>query len=134
MKKLFVLMILLVTTSLVFAQQGSIRDLIGTVELKPAGAAAFVAAKAGDRIAANTVISTGFKSTAIINVGSTTLMVQSLTRMTLAEISQAQGTERLDIQLQSGRVRVEVRPPVGTRANTSVRTPQRHRLCSGNHI
>jgi hypothetical protein len=124
MKKQTALVIIFVTVTLgLFAQQGSIRDLSGTVELKPAGAAAFIAAKAGDRIAANTIISTGFKSTAVINVGSATLMVQPLTRMSMAEIFQAQGSERLDIQLQSGRIRVEVRPPAGTRADTSVRTP-----------
>jgi hypothetical protein len=97
--------------------------MAGTVELKPSGAAAFVAAKIGDQVAANTIISTGFKSMAIITVGSTTITVQPITRMSLSEIIQAQETEKLDIQLQTGRVRVEVRPPVGTRANASVRTP-----------
>jgi hypothetical protein len=124
MKKLLVLMFFFTTALAVFAQQqGVIRTLTGTVELKPAGAAAFVPAKAGDRVAMNTLISTGFKSTAIVVVGSTTLTVRALTRLTLTEISQSQEIERLDMNLQTGRVRVEVRPPVGTRANTTVRSP-----------
>jgi hypothetical protein len=123
MKKLFVLTMFLTAALGLFAQQGSIRNMAGTVELKPAGAAAFVTAKIGDQVAAKTIISTGFKSTAIITVGSTTIAIQALTRMSLTEIIQAQGTEKVDIQLQSGRVRVEVRPPVGTRADTSVKTP-----------
>jgi hypothetical protein len=123
MKKQTFLVMMILTAGLVFAQQGIVKDMIGTVELKPAGASAFVPAKPGDRVAPNTIISTGFKSIAVISVGSTTLSVQALTRLSLAEISQTQGKEELNVNLQAGRVRVEVRPPVGTRADTSVRTP-----------
>jgi hypothetical protein len=123
MKKQALLVMMILTAGLVFAQQGIIKDMIGTVELKPAGASAFVPAKPGDRVAPNTIISTGFKSIAVISVGSTTLSVRALTRLSRAEISQTQEKEELNVNLQAGRVRVEVRPPVGTRADTSVRTP-----------
>jgi hypothetical protein len=123
MKKLFIMIMFCGTVCGVFSQQGIIKDLVGTVELKPAGSSAFVIAKAGDRVAQDTVISTSFKSMATITVGSTTLTVRPLTRLSLTEIQQSQGTEQLNVALQAGRVRVEVRPPVGTRADTRVHSP-----------
>ena len=100
-----------------------IRELSGTVELKAAGAQSFVQAKPGDRLRENTVISTGFKSTALVEVGSTIITVRPLTRLTLTEIHSAAGTETLNVNLQAGRLRVDVNPPSGTRAAMSVTSP-----------
>jgi hypothetical protein len=122
-KKILIAALFLGTALGAFAQQGIIKDLYGTVELKPAGSTTFTPAKVGDRIAANTIISTSFRSTAIISIGSTTLSVQPVTRLSLSDIQQSQAQERLNVNLQTGRVRVEVRPPVGIRANTSVSSP-----------
>ncbi|MDR0301921.1 MAG: FecR family protein [Treponema sp.] len=112
-----------VCAALVFGQNGVIKELSGTVELKRAGQTAFVPTKAGDTVAKDTIVSTGFKSTALITVGSTVLMVRPLTRLSLAEISEAAGTETLNVSLQAGRVRVDVNPPAGTKAVTTVRGP-----------
>ena len=106
-----------------FAQNGVIREVTGTVELRRAGTAAFVPASAGDAIARDTVLSTGFKSSALVAVGSTVLTVRPLTRLTLAEITASAGTETLNVNLQTGRVRVDVDPPAGTRVSTTVRSP-----------
>jgi len=107
----------------VFAQNGTIRELSGTVELKNPGSENYVPAKTGDTLNQKTVVSTGFKSTALIQVGSTQLTVRPLTRLTLTEISAASGSETLNVNLQSGRVRVDVKPPAGTKAATSVSSP-----------
>jgi hypothetical protein len=105
------------------AQNGVIRELTGEVELKPAGATAFVAARTGAEVAPNTIVSTGFKSTAVIAVGSSVITVRPLTRLSLAEIQSSAGTENLNVNLQAGRVRVEVNPPAGSRANFTVQSP-----------
>jgi hypothetical protein len=127
MKKTAITIILLaaqfVCAALVFGQNGVIKELSGTVEIKRAGQAAFVAAKAGDAVAKDTIVSTGFKSTALITVGSTVLTVRPLTRLSLAEISSSAGSETINVNLQAGRVRVDVEPPAGTRANTTVQGP-----------
>ena len=107
----------------VFAQSGVIREISGTVELKPANAAAFVAAKVGDQVAQDTVVSTGFKSTALIEVGSSVLALRPLTRLTLKEISASSEAEALNVNLQAGRVRVDVNPPAGSKASVSVSSP-----------
>ena len=107
----------------VFAQNGILRELSGNVELKSAGASSFVAANVGDQVAQDTIISTGFKSTALVEIGSTLIAVRPLTRLTLTEVSSSVGAETLNVNLAAGRVKVDVNPPAGTRASTSVTSP-----------
>jgi hypothetical protein len=82
----------------------------------------FVPAVAGSAIAQDTIVSTGFRSSAIIDVGSSTLTVRPLTRLSLAAITAAAGTETISVNLQAGRVRVDVSPPAGTAANFTVQS------------
>jgi len=106
-----------------FCQNGVIRELTGEVELKRVGSSAFVPASAGDTVSSNTVVSTGFRSTAIIVIGSSVITVRPLTRLTLAEIQSMENAENVNVNLQSGRVRVEVKPPAGTKTKLIVQSP-----------
>jgi hypothetical protein len=123
MKKLCILILVVWTSSTLVAQQAFIKELAGTVEVKLPGSNNWIAARQGMTITDNTFISTGFKSTALISLGNTTLLVHALTRMTLMEIKNSQGTEQIDINLRAGRVRAVVSPPVGGRASVTVRGP-----------
>ena len=116
-------LLLLLTAVSVFAQNGTITELSGTVEIKRAGQANFVAAKKGDSVAKDTIISTGIKSSALVKIGSTVLTVRPVTRLSLAEISAAGGTETINVNLQSGRIRVDVNPPQGSSASASFQSP-----------
>jgi hypothetical protein len=107
----------------VFAQTTVIKDLAGTVELKLSGAADFIPASVGVEVAQNTIISTGFKSTAILQAGSAVILVQPLTRLTLTEIQASQETENLNLSLQSGRVRIDLNPPAGSKASLKIASP-----------
>jgi len=125
MKRMMVLMILLNMAALVFAQNpgAHIREMTGTVELKVPGAVEWKDAKVGEPISEATIISTGFKSTAILAVGSSTLMVRPLTRMSLDLLIQRDETETINIGLNTGRVRAEVKAPAGNKTAFSVTTP-----------
>ena len=101
-------------------QPGIIREISGTVELKRPDYPYFFPASVGDWVWQEMVISTGFKSAAIIELGSAFITVRPLTRLTLTEISALSGTETININLQAGRVRVDVNPPAGTKASMSV--------------
>jgi hypothetical protein len=118
MKKNTLTILILLFAVRVFAQTGVIKEMTGTGELKRAGQVDFVPAKAGDTIERDTVVSTGFKSIALVSVGNTVLTV-----LTLAEISASAGTETLNVSLQTGRVRADVTPPAGTKASITVRSP-----------
>jgi hypothetical protein len=100
-----------------------IRELSGTVEVKEPGTAAWTLAARDQSLNRGTVISTGFKSGALIAVGNSTLSVQSLTRLSLEELIAADEGEKVDLNLRTGRVRAEVRPPAGGTTSFTVRSP-----------
>jgi hypothetical protein len=107
----------------IFAQNGIITGVAGLVEIKPAGSANFRNARTGEKVFADTIISTGFRSTALVQTAGALLTVKPLTRLTLAEIGSSSGTETINIKLAAGRVRVDVTPPAGTRASMTVSSP-----------
>jgi len=128
MKKILPVVFMICAGAAAFAQnadrmKGLIRELTGEVELKPAGASVFTPAKLGGEVERDTIVSTGFKGMAVIAVGSSTITVKPLTRLSLSEIQENSGAEKLNVNLQAGRVRVDVKPPEGTRANFTVQSP-----------
>jgi len=115
--------LLLLAVSGIFAQEAVIRELTGTVELKLAGSAAWVNAVRGQNVAVDSVISTGFKSNALLSIGNSIITVRPLTRLAIKELTASKNTETISVGLQAGRVRMDVKPPAGVMATTSVRTP-----------
>jgi len=107
----------------IFSQQAVIQEIAGTVELKHPGSDVWESARQGQSITADTVISTGFGSSALIDLGSSQLTVRPLTRLSITELVQRQGSENVELNLRAGRVRVEVNPPVGMKTDFTVRTP-----------
>jgi hypothetical protein len=125
MKHFLIFVLFTLSAGFVFAQasEAVIREMTGTVELKANASAAWVAAKAGDRIGKDTIVSTSFKSTAVIAAGNSTIVVRPLTRLSLAELITQNETETVNVSLNTGRIRVDVNPPAGSRANFIVQTP-----------
>jgi hypothetical protein len=108
----------------VYAQKAaSFLEVNGTVEIKAPGSAAWVNAAAGDRLEENTLISTGFRSTALVAVGDSVITVRPVTRLSLEEIVRDQGGEQVSLYLQTGRIRADVKPPAGGRTEFTVRSP-----------
>jgi len=123
MKKLLFAAALILTGLQVFAQNAVIERVTGTVEIKQPDETAFKGANNGDAVFQDTVISTGFKSFALIAIGGTTITVRPLTVLTLKEIQKSAETETLNVNMQTGRVRVDVKPPAGTKADMKVTSP-----------
>ncbi|MDR1505590.1 MAG: FecR family protein [Treponema sp.] len=109
-----------------FAQAGqvdaTIRDLAGTVEVRGPQAQNWAAAYRGQTLTSETQISTGFKSTAVIALGNSLLTVRPLTRLSIAELSRIQDNEKIELRLQAGRVRADVKPVQGGRTDFTVRS------------
>jgi len=123
MKQFLFLTIFVLTGMLLSAQNAVIEHVTGNVEIKQPGEKTYKNAVVGETIYKETDILTGFKSFAIIKIGSTTITARPLTHLTLTEIQKMSDVETIDVNLQAGRVRVEVKPPVGTKAHTSVKGP-----------
>jgi hypothetical protein len=106
-----------------WAQDAVIRDINGTVEIKAPGSPDWVPARQGQEIGRSTLVSTGFKSTAMIRLGNSTLIVQPLTRLSLEDIVRAGNAEKVNVNLRAGRIRADVKPPVGGSSEFTVRSP-----------
>jgi hypothetical protein len=100
-----------------------VRELAGTVEMKGPGKAEWEPVRVGQRLTADTLISTGFRSTAVIVLGESVLTVRPLTRLSISGISRLEAGDRVDLNLRAGRVRAEVKPPAGGRVDFSIRSP-----------
>lgn len=123
MKRMVVGLAFLLGTAVLFAQEAVIREISGTVEVKAPGAAAWSPAERGQGIGREVIISTGFKSSAVIAIGNSTLSVQPLTRLSLEELVQAGSGEKVGINLRAGRIRADVKPPAGGRTEFIVKSP-----------
>ncbi len=123
MKRLMltVLVVLLAALPLA-AQTASVLRLTGKVEvLGPGGA--WVPATVGQEIALGMTISTGFRSQAVLAVGSSQLSVLALTRLTIEELIQTQTGESTTLNLDTGKVRAQVRSAPGQTADFKLRSP-----------
>jgi hypothetical protein len=123
MKKIIWLGFMLLCLSPLFAQSGRIQSLLGTVEIKAAGESDWKPAEEGAVLEKDTFISTGFKSAAVIALGNSTVTVRPLTRLSLEEIISRENEETVLLNLRSGRIRSDVKPPAGGKVDFTVRSP-----------
>jgi hypothetical protein len=109
----------------IFAQEGLgvIRELSGVVEIKKAGDYAWVPARRGDTLERDTIISTGFRSVAVLTLGNSILTVRPLSRVSLEELARQPGQDSVSLRMRVGRIRAEVNPPVGGTVEFTVRSP-----------
>ena len=104
------------------ALTATITEVAGKVECKLPGKD-WVAAKTGTVLPAGSLISTGFKSTAILKTESATLTVKPVTRLSLEELVKSEGTTKTQMFLMAGRVRAEVTPKDGEKAEFKIKSP-----------
>ncbi|WP_010263978.1 FecR family protein [Treponema primitia] len=102
--------------------RGYIRELTGNVEIKQPGAD-WIPAVEGQTLEQASMISTGFKGTALIALGNSVLTVKPLTRLTLQEIQEIAGNEKVTLTMQTGRIQATVNPPSGGKTDFAVRAP-----------
>ncbi len=124
MKKIDTLLaILLLAAALAGAQtQARVRSFTGKVEILGAQQA-WVPVKAGMSLGLGTTISTGFNSTAVLELGSSVLQVKPLTRLRLNELVAREGTVTTDLFLQVGKIRAEVKSAEGLAQDFKVKSP-----------
>ena len=124
MRKIVLVILLTAVASMAWAQdsQARIIEVQGKVEIKETGSPDWKSAVAGDPVANGTIISTYFKSTAVISLGTSQLFVQPLTMLTLEELIQRENMEETSLYMRSGRIRVDINPPSDLDINFSVRS------------
>jgi hypothetical protein len=124
MKKSTLLMAaLLLSAALAGAQtQARVRSSAGKVEIWSAQQA-WLPVKPGMILGLGTTISTGFNSTAVLELGASVLQVKPLTRLRLNELAARQGTVSTELFLQVGKIRAEVKSAEGLAQDFKVKSP-----------
>jgi hypothetical protein len=113
---------LIFATLSAFAQSATIREMQGEVNLKSPGRD-WTQAAVGSEVRANTILSTGFGATALLDLGDSEILVRPLTRMRLDEIVRQEGTAKTSMFLHVGRVRAKVKTTEGLEHDFVVRSP-----------
>jgi len=109
MKRLFFLLLFLSLVCAAFAQSGAvIKEIKGKVKLQAPGKE-WVTAEINMEVKKGTVVSTGFKSQAVLDLGRSFVTVAALTRMTLEELLERDDVVETDIYLKFGKITAEVK-------------------------
>jgi hypothetical protein len=103
--------------------QAVVKEFKGKVEIK-AGGGDWQPVKAGMKLDTGASISTGFSSTALLDLGTSTLKVAPLTRMQLVELIARQGSVSTTLALKVGKVNAEVKTAQGLRQDFTLKGPQ----------
>jgi hypothetical protein len=123
--KMALIAVLLVTAGTIWAQspRAVIRELLGTVEIRFPGSPEWSAAAVGQELERETLVSTGFRSEAVLDLGNSILRVRPLSRLSLGELVAAAEGDRIEVQLRAGRIRADVNAPAAGKVNFTVRSP-----------
>jgi hypothetical protein len=103
-------------------QQAVFAEVNGKVEYQ-VGGADWTPARPGDAIGAGVVVSTGFKSSATLKIGTATISVKPITRLTLQELIKTSGGTQTKLFLLSGRVKADIPKEPGKTIDFKVKSP-----------
>lgn len=122
MKKALPTLVLLVLILPQLFGQAVVREATGKVEIK-SRTGSWQKAAAGMEVANGSTISTGFNSTAILDMEGSILQIKPLTRMLLEELVKTRDTISADLFLKVGKVKAEVKSVEGRVLNFKLRSP-----------
>ena len=124
MKNLFLTIVLFILAifPLCAQYQARITETTGKVEIR-LGEGSWQVAVEGTTLAPGAYISTGFNSTATLDLGASLLQVKPLTRMQLQELVEKEGSLSTELFLRVGKVRAEVKSVEGLTQDFKLRSP-----------
>ncbi len=101
----------------------TVKEFTGKVEVKASGAG-WQPAEAGMGLDNGAWISTGFKATALLDLGTSTLKVKPLTRLQLVDLIAREESVSTTVALKVGRVNASVKAAQGVRQEFRVKGPK----------
>lgn len=108
-KAIAILVLLLLPCIRTFGASVVVTELAGKVEVRIPGEAAWKPAEAGMELPLKSDISTGFRSFAVLDLGTSEIEVMALTRMTVEDIIDSAETVSTSLLLSAGTVRADVK-------------------------
>ena len=122
MKKVFVLLLVLFSTSIIFAATdvAVVNSVVGKVEVQVNDS--WIQLKNGDILTSGSIISTGFKSSAVLYIGKSLIEVRALTRLTIEEIVEQNQNYNTTMFLDAGNIKADIKKSENKRVGFKVRT------------
>ncbi|MBR5867504.1 MAG: FecR domain-containing protein [Spirochaetaceae bacterium] len=122
-KLLGLVFFIFLVSSFCFADSGKaeVISFSGKVEYQtPTG---WVPLKAGDKLDQGTVISTGFKSSAVLKIGGSTFTVAPLSRIEISKLVLDDNGHDTEMQLTAGKMKMDVKPVSGKSVSFKIKSP-----------
>ena len=105
------------------ALDAKVISVSGKVEVQQSGSSTWKALKAGDKLSKGSVVSTGFKSSAKIQIDDSTVSLEPLTRMTIEQLASNSTKDEAKLYLNSGKVSADVKKTSGKKVDFKVTSP-----------
>ena len=118
---LFIILLLAGLFPAAASEKAVIKSFTGKVEIKTGSS--WIMVTEGMELVPGSMISTGFKSNAVLDLGSSEIFVKPLTRMSLDELSKSGNTVKTNLNLSLGRVKANVKTSEGLKHNFTLKTP-----------
>ncbi|MBO4509250.1 MAG: FecR domain-containing protein [Spirochaetaceae bacterium] len=120
-KKILVAAVMCCVFASLAAMEVKVVEVSGKVEVQRDNK--WVAVVKGDILPAGSVISTGFKSEAVLSFDETVIKVKALTRLTIEQLFEKDGDKASSVYLDTGSISADVKPAENKRVGFAVKTP-----------
>jgi len=124
MKKLIVVLTLLSTLFAMSFAQGmtaTVLTVVGKVERQSGDS--WIPLSVGDKLTTGSLVSTGFKSSATIKFDGSVLELAPLSRLTLSQLAEQEGSRDSSVYLDAGKINANIKSSDNKRVNFTVNTP-----------
>ncbi|WP_428770680.1 FecR domain-containing protein [Treponema sp. HNW] len=121
MKKTFMLLFLILVLIPVFALDATVVSVLGKAEVQTAKG--WEPMKTGEKIAEGAVISTGFKSQAVLEIGKSKITVQPLSRLTVEQLTARPDSDHSKVYLDAGSIKADIKAAENKRVGFTVKSP-----------
>lgn len=121
MKRVLGILVLLCLTASLFALDGTVMSVKGKVEIQKGST--WKALAKGDVVKKGDVISSGFKSEAVIKLGESTLTLKPLSRLTLEQLADIGGNHKTQVYLDVGSIKANVKATKDRKVGFTVKSP-----------
>lgn len=123
MKKIIFLVSVLFLSTSILSASVKVVSFVGRVKVKYPGAVDWSSLKVGDILPSKAVVSTGFNSKIVLDLGNATLDVLPLTRLTVSEITESNDVISTSLFLQGGKIKADVSKVQGKIHDFKIKSP-----------
>lgn len=121
MKKAYALICCVLAALPLFALEAVVVSVVGKAEVQTAQG--WQPMKAGEKITKGTLISTGFKSQAVLGIGRSTVTVRPLSRLTVQELTENPDKDISKVYLDAGSIKADIKAAQNKRVGFTVKSP-----------